>query len=808
MNQSEKAALTAINKIETFQMIMEKLTIGQELEHDEIVYILGCAIIFLRHYEKDNRCTSYAEFAYYIILKYSLRYKDFTPLYDFSANFGYYPIAKAILEDKLLNEDSLQDCCVGIELERYRHDEYIETVHQFNGKKQLLADETREVSYIAPTSFGKSSVIVDCIRKYDGLPTKIAIIVPTKSLLMQTYRMVRNANLGKKIIIHDEMYEGQDSFIAVFTQERALRLLAKHKVHFDVLFIDEAHNVLSGDHRSILLSRLLAKNRSLNPNQNVVYLSPLIEDAHNLKVAQEQSINQHKIPFNIKEPEIFEYLPDGQVTKYNRFVNEFYNINHIGDMFAYIDSASTSKNFIYLYRPTSIERMSKELSEKVPILPNSVKISELIKILKSQVHEKFYAVNYLSHGIIYLHGKLPDLIKEYLESKFKELQEIKYIIANSVILEGMNLPIDNLFILNTYSLKGKELTNLIGRVNRLNMIFSSVGNDLNKLLPTVHFVNSDHYNRVDGKMTAKINLLRSRIFKDVVHNPTLDKFDIDKLSKGERERKRDYYDQVQEDEIFLTRVPKDSFESLKQYLIESGIAQFYDDVNEISHILNQRLENAKTNAIWGALDVLGKINYVFINQLNVKDDEFRRLQYPAARTYYDFHITVSQKKALKENVNHMFDYFKKRIEEKNPLTFFGKTYGEVGRTEDPKEAKLYINLSKKSDIELVNLAIIKLKIEDDFISFKLNKFIIMLYDYGLISLNDYNLYIYGTTDQYKIDLSKIGLSVSLISRLESDNQLQHLYFDEYNNLKSRPEFDIYKNSADDFYKFEIERFLN
>lgn len=84
----------------------------------------------------------------------------------------------------------------------------------------------------------------------------------------------------------------------------------------------------------------------------------------------------------------------------------------------------------------------------------------------------------------------------------------------------------------------------------------------------------------------------------------------------------------------------------------------------------------------------------------------------------------------------------------------------------------------------------------------------MLYDYKLISVDDYNKYIYGTTNQYKIDLSKIGLSVSLISRLESDNQLQYLYFDDYNNLRSRPEFEVYKNSVNDFYRFEIERFLN
>ena len=84
----------------------------------------------------------------------------------------------------------------------------------------------------------------------------------------------------------------------------------------------------------------------------------------------------------------------------------------------------------------------------------------------------------------------------------------------------------------------------------------------------------------------------------------------------------------------------------------------------------------------------------------------------------------------------------------------------------------------------------------------------MLYDYKLISRDEYNYYIYGTTDQNKIDLTKIGLSINLISRLEADGQLQYLHFDSFNNLKSMPEFETYKSTANDFYRFEIERFLS
>jgi hypothetical protein len=116
-------------------------------------------------------------------------------------------------------------------------------------------------------------------------------------------------------------------------------------------------------------------------------------------------------------------------------------------------------------------------------------------------------------------------------------------------------------------------------------------------------------------------------------------------------------------------------------------------------------------------------------------------------------------------------------------------------------------LTSKNETELVNLAIVKLKIEDDFVSFKLNKFIVMLYDYDLISTNEYNEYVYGTTDQHKIELTKIGLNIGLINKLEADGQLKNIFLDEYNNLAANAEFMAYKSSANDFYRFELERFL-
>jgi hypothetical protein len=69
--------------------------------------------------------------------------------------------------------------------------------------------------------------------------------------------------------------------------------------------------------------------------------------------------------------------------------------------------------------------------------------------------------------------------------------------------------------------KSNDSNNLIGRANRLNEIFKSE-NTLNKLVPKIHFINSDKYNRNKSNMSKKIELLRSRVFKDKIQNPTLE----------------------------------------------------------------------------------------------------------------------------------------------------------------------------------------------------------------------------------------------------------------------------------------------
>jgi len=87
----------------------------------------------------------------------------------------------------------------------------------------------------------------------------------------------------------------------------------------------------------------------------------------------------------------------------------------------------------------NIEDLVIDLFDKLPDTSSTDEINKLVKISEREVYPDFYVVDTLKSGVIYLHGRMPDIIKEYLEYKFNNLSILKYIVANTVILEGINI---------------------------------------------------------------------------------------------------------------------------------------------------------------------------------------------------------------------------------------------------------------------------------------------------------------------------------------------------------------------------------
>lgn len=139
----------------------------------------------------------------------------------------------------------------------------------------------------------------------------------------------------------------------------------------------------------------------------------------------------------------------------------------------------------------------------------------------------------------------------------------------------------------------------------------------------------------------------------------------------------------------------------------------------------------------------------------------------------------------------------------------GGSYGERKHpTKDYKYPReVYVDLKNKSDDNLVNLSIVKVKMEEDFVSYSLNNYFNLMLELGLVSQNEYNLIVYGTNDEYKIKLISIGLPINVVNKLEEDNQLKNIYYDKNRNIQINQEFQSYKDTIDEFFRFKLDKFL-
>lgn len=803
--------LQGINKIDIFENCIKKLSFSPtELSSEEKSYILTVALLLIKKFSLDKRHTNYVELAYFIILNYSLAFHDYVPLYDFSISFGLYPISYAITKNGWLSFDTIADSLIESKIERnFRNQNIIETYEQRKIGENILTADLPEKSIVAPTSFGKSHLILSHIKHFFRTNKRYAIIVPSKALLSQTYRNVKLLNLGIRIITHDEMYqERDDGFVAVLTQERAFRLMNKYGVSFDYMYIDEAHQLLENDSRSILLSRLIKLNKKKNENCFYFYFSPLVSDSSNLALKDSNVIIEKRIRFNLKEPKIYEYRKDGSKYIYNRFVNSFYKFEKTyADIYNYLNENKGQKNFIYLHTPKKIQLFSSKILERRSTITDSDSINEIVDNLNRYVHANFYLIDCIKKGFIYMHGKLPDIIRDYLLAKFSKIPELSMIVANTVILEGVNLPIDTLFILDGNGLNKTDLVNLIGRVNRLNEIFGKPTH-LEKLQPVVHFVNSDDFNRKNGKLENKIRELKENEFVDVLKNPLLKKFEMPTEPKT-----REKAVNIQRDnEAFFSECFSE-VDKVKRKMIELGLNNVYKNIDFVAKKLFDNFSNHDQDVFLAtersvmSLSIMDRLCLLFIVGLEdyINDDEVKRLKNHQAISYYKSFLN-DRKLPLKEKISKEYVYFKRLIRENKPVLYIGGSFGEIPNPwKSESEKKTYVDLSTKNDKELVNLAIIRQKQEEDFVSFKLLMFFQLMFDYNQMTKDEYEQMVYGTNDPMEVQLIRQGLPINLVKKFREDNQIDNIYVDEYGNIQSNDAFKVYKETLDDLLRFEIDR---
>lgn len=515
-------------------------------------------------------------------------------------------------------------------------------------------------------------------------------------------------------------------------------------------------------------------------------------------------IDEQRITFNIKEPNIFVRCKDGAVEVYDRFYGNFYDIGKSDDGFEYIKNNQKEKNFIFINTPPKIEAFAEELYKNTEEIVLDHELIEIQKILSEYVHPDFNIIRYLSHGIIYLHAKIPDQIKEYLEYQFKKNQKIRYLVANAVIMEGINLPIDCLFICNVWNMTSSALKNLIGRVNRLNMIFDKEQGDITKLIPEIHFVDVPNYTAKNRKLENAIRKIYE-VSRDEVRNPLLQNCSLEDMKVSKREKTEKINQQILQQEELYHLETVDPIELFRKKIIASGMNQFIDISRNSAISIMNNIERCDFEQ-----DVIDCVSQIFTQNVEVIDQEFKRLSYPSAIRFYKFFMSELKKGDFSALITSQLKYQLERAEKDNePYMYVGRGYGdEKGWYEDiARGQEVYVDIRKKSYAQLVNLIIVKTKVEQEFLGFQYSRAVNFLHDYGYLSDEKYNMEMYGTNDEDKIQLLNLGISFSLMNCLEKNDQIKNISMDSFGNLIANKQLCEFKKTRNGLIKYEMDKYI-
>ena len=750
-----------------FAELYDKFIIEKKLNQKQYETLLAIAICFTNADDINVQ-----QWGYRIVVEYCNQTQDYMPLYEIAINKGLYPVSKFI-ERHYIDDDQRNFFTEWNDAftEQYISGNICRSEQQDALIKFFEKKYNNTISISAPTSYGKSELILSTIKEYKG--RKICVLTSTKALLTQTKKRIQQISKGifPKVVVHPEMYNSKDvACLAVLTQERLLSVLKKDPaLAFDCIIVDEAHEILENNARSRILADVIIVAQKRNPDVAFKFLTPFLADSKNLKIRYTTyDIEGFRVSEYIKTEKYYLYdLKNHTGLKfYDQFLNKFLPISgdeNLGFEENVVKKYSAEKNIIYLNKPLDIEKFALDLAAVLPEVKSEI-IQRACDNIAEYLQPQYNLITCLRKGIIYHHGSVPDAIRIYIEDLYKENEAIKYVITSSTLLSGVNLPTERMFILDNRrgrsNLSHDSFKNLVGRVCRFNEIFNNDSGTLQRLEPQIYLVFGRYFARNANCENFLCNVAKAeKKYQDEVENVLLSQTKITEVNKEELRHASE----------FIENYENGAVENYKERYIDTtfGKACIMNGANEIDvfkyeneiqqQVSKYQHENLKINDSTKLLEI---INELFIKYLPENGtDSLRRLSNKEARKFYAmmFEWRVENKsysEMISLFVGYWYQLYKKN---RNVMVYVGK-WGDVKR--EGSNVARYTKFIGKNRTQVVNLAIVRIKEEQDFIDNMLIKYVEVLHDLDLIENQFYSRIKYGTDDENVICLIKNGLSLS------------------------------------------------
>ena len=394
-------------------------------------------------------------------------------------------------------------------------------------------DCERLIGISAPTSAGKSFVILLkiisklCLESFD-----VVYIVPTLSLLNQVSedfnRTIQQLGISGCIVSNSYVASRKSSVntIYVLTQEKAIVAFSDERNAFAkdiVLVADEIQNIErikeDDDERAKVLFDTLNEFRYKDNVKQIIISGPRIEDIEttgtNIFGIKSKDITSHDSPvlnltYSVCKERSTYYLKQycaltesplkKRITK-PELIQGYGKKKYDDGFLSYLDNIVNSlkheQNIIFSPTSSTARKIACSINGETNI---NQELSELIAYYQSSIHPKYSMCETLAKGIAYHHGKLPHHVRRTIEVAIHN-KWISTIACTTTLLQGVNLPTQNIIIRNPYlyvskrpystELSNYEMANLRGRAGRLLKDF--IGRTF--VLDEYSFANSEEYDQ-------------------------------------------------------------------------------------------------------------------------------------------------------------------------------------------------------------------------------------------------------------------------------------------------------------------------
>ena len=787
-----------------FSKMYERLVLRQSLTRVETQFMYRVLNYFSLYGDADVQ-----KMAYSMALNYGLLSNDFLPLIHFANLLRYYPVSMLIRaatdrytveSEPIKNMNDLLDIVL---TESYKGN-YYRSEQQYELSRSV--ERTSGIIVVAPTSYGKSHLMVSKAVANFSSGLCVCIVVPTKSLMNQTISMVV-AEKGSRIdvITHPDMYVEKyhnNPFIAVLTQERLIALLARHPgLAIDYLFIDESHNLFKDEDRSLTLSRaiMIANNRSQNVATD--YFSPFIANPNSslrfMGEAQPPGDKPSKVITEyMKIPRYFIWDNEtAHLALFDQFTARFYGmIETATDYYQILLNRGADKNIVYMNKPSEVERFADALAARMPEIEYSTEsqaiVNDAYSILSSYVHRSYNLIKLLKRGVVLNHGKMPDIIKEHVEFLYRNVPEIRFIVTTSTLLEGVNVPASKLFLMN-YSrgignLDIPDFKNLAGRVGRYNTIFDLMNPKMELLTPEIYIIKNNDYmaNNANAEQFLLSHAKEGVAVIDDIDNPLLVAYDgSDKearlinetsvLANIDRTR-AGVYSQINHSEPLLAQTELGASCYVHNVKIFDVVRYEQSIFNKMTDLLNTRIINNGETLLRTIISVFLETTY----QVDLKIDKHKY-----GNWIYLLYINPSVR-----------DVYKKIIDEKAESeasfsTLIARSVsgwrnkigtpvyvGDIGSCDargmtNSSWNKYHVFLDQTRNL-MPSYAAALAKENLDNIDHYIVPFLEILNDFGIVSESFYKQIKYGTDNDFMITLIRAGVDFGLAKIIYENDELR------------------------------------